>query len=275
MKHLPVAVQLYSIRDDVAASLETALRAVKEMGYDGVEFAGLYDNDPGEIKNLCAKYELVPISAHVPLNDMVADPEKVIGDYAKIGVKYIAVPYLQEDRRPGTPGWEKTIEDIKRCAEVAKANGIEMLYHNHDFEFIKIDGKYALDMLYDAIPADLLKTELDTCWVNVAGENPAAYIRKYTGRAPVVHLKDFVMAGKKPDNMYELIGIKPEGAAASEEAFGFRPVGSGYQDMPSILAASEDAGAEWVVVEQDRPGPDKTPMESIRASREYLKTQGW
>lgn len=275
MKHLPVAVQLYSIRDDVSASLEAALRAVKEMGYDGVEFAGLYDNDPCEIKSLCEKYGLVPISAHVPLNDMVADPEKVIGDYAKIGVKYIAVPYLQEDRRPGTPGWEKTIEDIKRCAEVAKANGIAMLYHNHDFEFIKIDGKYALDMLYDAIPADLLKTELDTCWVNVAGENPAAYIRKYTGRAPVVHLKDFVMAGKKPDNMYELIGIKPEGAAASEEAFGFRPVGSGYQDMPSILAASEEAGAEWVVVEQDRPGPDKTPMESIRASREYLKTQGW
>lgn len=275
MKHLPVAVQLYSIRDDVSASLEAALRAVKEMGYDGVEFAGLYDNDPGEVRKLCAKYELVPISAHVPLNDMVADPEKVIGDYAEIGVKYIAVPYLQEDRRPGTPGWEKTIEDIKRCAEVAKAHGIEMLYHNHDFEFIRIDGKYALDMLYDAIPADLLKTELDTCWVNVAGENPAAYIRKYTGRAPVVHLKDFVMAGKKPDNMYELIGIKPEGAAASEEAFGFRPVGSGYQDMPAILAASEDAGAEWVVVEQDRPGPDKTPMESIRASREYLKTQGW
>lgn len=275
MKHLPVAVQLYSIRDDVSASLEAALRAVKEMGYDGVEFAGLYDNDPCEIKSLCEKYGLVPISAHVPLNDMVADPEKVIGDYAKIGVKYIAVPYLQEDRRPGTPGWEKTIEDIKCCAEVAKANGIAMLYHNHDFEFIKIDGKYALDMLYDAIPADLLKTELDTCWVNVAGENPAAYIRKYTGRAPVVHLKDFVMAGKKPDNMYELIGIKPEGAAASEEAFGFRPVGSGYQDMPSILAASEEAGAEWVVVEQDRPGPDKTPMESIRASREYLKTQGW
>lgn len=275
MKHLPVAVQLYSVRDDASSALEETLYAVKEMGYDGVEFAGLYNNSPEHMKELCAKIGLVPISAHVPLDDMVADPEKVIGDYAVIGVKYIAVPYLQEDRRPGTPGWEKTIADIKRCASVAKEKGIQMLYHNHDFEFLKIDGKYALDILYDEIPEDLLKTEIDTCWVNVAGENPAAYIRKYTGRAPVVHLKDFVMAGKKPDNMYELIGIKPEGSAASEESFGFRPVGHGYQDIPSILSASEDAGAEWVVVEQDRPGPDKTPMESIRASREYLATQGW
>lgn len=275
MKHLPVAVQLYSVRDAASSALEATLRAVKEMGYDGVEFAGLYNNTPAQMKELCAELGLVPISAHVPLDDMVADPEKVIGDYAEIGVKYIAVPYLGEERRPGTAGWEKTIADIKLCAGIAKEKGIQMLYHNHDFEFVKIDGEYALDILYNVISEDLLKTEIDTCWVSVAGEKPADYVRKYTGRAPVVHLKDYVMAGKKPDNMYELIGIKPEGAAAAEEAFGFRPVGHGFQDMPAILAAAEDAGAEWVVVEQDRPGPDKTPMESIRASREYLASLGW
>ncbi|MBQ8576633.1 MAG: sugar phosphate isomerase/epimerase [Clostridia bacterium] len=275
MKHLPVAVQLYSVRDEMARDVEGTLSAVHDMGYDGVEFAGLCGLSPKEMKALCEKYSLTPISAHVALDEMLSDPEKVIGDYAEVGVKYIAVPYLQEDRRPGTPGWEKTIADIKLCAKVAKEKGIQMLYHNHDFEFVKINGKYALDILYDEICADLLKTEVDTCWVSVAGEKPADYIRKYTGRSPVVHLKDYVMAGKKPDNMYELIGIKPEGEAASEEAFGFRPVGHGYQDIPAILAASEDAGALWVVVEQDRPGPDKTPVESIRASREYLASLGW
>ena len=275
MKTLPVAVQLYSIRDDASANPEAALRSVKEMGYDGVEFAGLYGYAPEEIKALCEKYALTPISAHVPLDDMVADPEGVIGAYAVIGVKYIAVPYLAEDRRPGTPGWEKTIADIRMCAQVAKDKGIQMLYHNHDFEFVKIDGEYALDILYNTIPEDLLKTEVDTCWVKVAGENPADYIRKYTGRSPVVHLKDFYKSGEKAEGMYELIGIKPEGETASEEAFGFRPVGSGLQDMPSILAAAIDAGAEWVVVEQDRPALGLSPMESIRTSREYLKKQGW
>ena len=79
---------------------------------------------------------------------------------------------------------------------------------------------------------------------------------KYTGRAPVVHLKDFVMQGReKPQHLYELIGIETDGQTASDEAFGFRPVGSGVQDFPSILAASQKAGAEWVIVEQDRPAP--------------------
>ena len=275
MKTLPVAVQLYSVRDDAAANLEATLAAVRDMGYDGVEFAGMYSYKPEEIKALCEKYSLTPISAHVPLDDMAADPEGVIGAYAVIGVKYIAVPYLQEERRPGSDGWEKTIADIKRCAEVAKSNGIKMLYHNHDFEFVKLDGEYALDILYATIAEDLLATEIDTCWVNVAGENPADYIRKYTGRSPVVHLKDFYKAGEKAEGMYELIGIKPEGETASEESFGFRPVGHGLQDIPAILAASVDAGAEWVVVEQDRPALGLTPMESIKTSRDYLKTQGW
>ena len=275
MKTLPVAVQLYSVRDDAAANLEATLAAVRDMGYDGVEFAGMYSYKPEEIRALCEKYSLTPISAHVPLDDMAADPEGVIGAYAVIGVKYIAVPYLQEERRPGSAGWEGTIADIKRCAEVAKEKGILMLYHNHDFEFVKLDGEYALDILYSTISEDLLATEIDTCWVNVAGENPADYIRKYTGRSPVVHLKDFYKAGEKAEGMYELIGIKPEGETASEESFGFRPVGHGLQDIPSILAASVDAGAQWVVVEQDRPALGLTPMESIKTSREYLKSQGW
>ena len=275
MKTLPVAVQLYSVRDDAAVNLDATLAAVRDMGYDGVEFAGMYNYKPEEIKALCEKYSLTPISAHVPLDDMAADPEGVIGAYAVIGVKYIAVPYLQEERRPGFAGWEGTIADIKRCAEVAKAKGIQMLYHNHDFEFVKLDGEYALDILYNTISADLLATEIDTCWVNVAGEVPADHIRKYTGRSPVVHLKDFYKAGEKAEGMYELIGIKPEGETASEESFGFRPVGHGLQNIPAILEASIDAGAEWVVVEQDRPALGLSPMESIKTSREYLKTQGW
>ena len=137
---------------------------------------------------------------------------------------------------------------------------------------MKLDGKYALEVLYDTIPADLLQTELDTCWVNVGGEEPAAYVRKFAGRAPVVHLKDFF--GEKSEDMYELIGIEKK-APARPGNFEFRPVGSGLQDFPAILAAAEDANAEWVVVEQDNPSMGLTPMECIRKSREYLKTIGY
>ena len=272
MKQFPIALQLYSVREDLEQDFEGTLAKVKALGYDGVEFAGLYGKTPAEVKALCEKHGLTPISAHVPFVDMMADPDKVLGDYAAIGCRFVAIPYLTEEYRPGTDGFQKTIEGARLLGETAKKLGMQLLYHNHDFEFVKIDGKYALDVLYDTVPADLLQTEIDTCWVNVGGENPAAYVRKYTGRAPIVHLKDFFLSGKKPDQMYELIGIESEKKEEEEKTFEFRPLGKGLQDFPAILAASEEAGAQWVVVEQDAPNMDKTPMECAEISIQYLKT---
>ena len=146
-----------------------------------------------------------------------------------------------------------------------------LLYHNHDFEFIKLDGKYALDVLYEEVSEDLLKTELDVCWVNIGGENPAEYIRKYAGRCPVVHLKDFT--GSKSANMYNLIGMKE--VAETTNTFAFRPVGYGKQDIPTIITAAIESGAEYLVVEQDNPSLGLEPMGCITKSREYLKTLGY
>ncbi len=273
---LPVAVQLYSVRDEMEKDFYGTIEAMKELGYDGVEFAGLFGEEPEKIKAFCDEIGIVPISAHVPYYDMLENPEKVLSDYAKIGCKYVAVPYLTEECRPGTDGFAATVEGIRKIGEAAKALGIQLLYHNHDFEFVKIGEDYALDVLYSSISADLLQTEIDTCWVNVAGVNPAEYIEKYSGRAPVVHLKDFKKSGENLGKLYDLIGIDDENAQQEEEdAFSFMPVGYGVQDMPEILAACENAGAQWVVVEQDSPAKGDTPMNSVKLSREYLKTLSW
>lgn len=265
----PVAVQVYSVRDDASADLRLTLEKIKKMGYDGVEFAGLYGNSPADIKAMCAEIGLVPVSAHVPFIDMLKDPVGVLSQYAEIGCKYVAVPYLVPEHRPDHPNFEYVVEFIRIICKVAKSLGLQMLYHNHDFEFMKLDGKYALEILYDTIPEDLLKTELDTCWVNVGGEVPADYVRKFAGRAPVVHLKDFF--GEKSDDMYELIGIDKK-APTRPIGFEFRPVGAGLQNFPAILEAAKDAGTEWIVVEQDKPSMGLTPMESIEKSIEYIKT---
>ena len=100
----------------------------------------------------------------------------------------MALAWLGEENRPGAEGWDATRADMIEMAKECKKNGITFLYHNHDFEFEKLDGKYKLEVIYDTIPADLLQSELDTCWVNVGGENPADYVRKYAGRCEVVHL---------------------------------------------------------------------------------------
>ena len=269
---LPIAVQVYSVRDDAAADLRATLQAIKNMGYDGVEFAGLYGNKPADIKAMCAEIGLTPISAHVPYLDMVKDPEGVLRDYAEIGCSYVVIPYLTPEYRPGEDKFGEVIENAKMLGKKANELGMTLLYHNHDFEFIKLNGKYALDILYEEVPASLLQTELDTCWVNVGGEVPADYIRKYSGRTPVVHLKDFF--GEKSDDMYELIGIESK-APKRPSGFEFRPVGAGLQNFPEILKASEESGAKWVIVEQDKPSMGLTAMESIKKSIEYLKSIGY
>ena len=266
---LPIAVQLYSVRDDMAADFRGTLEKVKAMGYEGVEFAGLFGHSAKEVKAMCEEIGLVPVSAHVPYYDMVADPRGVLSVYAEVGCKYVVIPYLTPECRPGADGFADVVKNAAMLGQVAKELGMYLLYHNHDFEFDKIDGKYALEVLYDTVPADLLGTELDTCWVRVGGEEPAAYVRKFAGRAPVVHLKDY--AGGKSENMYELIGIETE-KKQDAEPFEFRPVGHGVQDMPAIVAAAAFAGAEWVVVEQDQPSMGLAPLACIQKSIDYLRS---
>lgn len=271
----PIALQLYSVRDDMEKDFYGTLEKVKALGYDGVEFAGLFGEKAEDIKAKLEKLDLTPISAHVPYYDMLENPTEVLKDYKEIGCKYVVVPYLTEECRPGTDGFSDTVKGIRKIGEAAKELGLQLLYHNHDFEFIKIDGEYALDILYNEVPTEFLQTEIDTCWVNVGGENPAGYVEKYTGRAPVVHLKDFV-GSNNGGPLYKLIGIEEEETEAKEQTFEFRPVGYGVQDFKAILASAEKAGASWVVVEQDNPSMDKTPLECAQMSINYVRgINGW
>ena len=269
---LPIAIQIFSVRTEAAADFYGTLKQIKEMGYDGVEFAGLYGAKPADVKAWCDELGLIPISSHVPYIDMLKNPIDVLSAYAEIGCKFVVVPYLMPEHRPDHKNFPYVVEFIGILGKAAKTFGMQLLYHNHDFEFMTIDGKYALDILYDTVPADLLQTEIDTCWANVGGVDPADYVKKYTDRAPVVHLKDFT--GEKSEDMYELIGIEKK-APTRPSGFEFRPLGKGLQNVPAILDAAKSAGAEWVVVEQDQATMGLSPMESAKASIDYLKSLEW
>ena len=255
-----IALQLFSVKEQMKEDFYGTLKQVKEFGYSGVEFAGLFGKDPLEVKKMCEEIGLVPISAHVPFNDFLKAMDATIDCYEKIGVKFVVIPYLTEEYRMGQPGFQTVIDVLKVLGQKLSEKGMVLGYHNHDFEFEKFDGEYALDILYKEVGPDLLQTELDTCWVNVGGENPAEYVTKYAGRTPIVHLKDFV--GTKSRNMYALIGIDEDEKKETEGPFEFRPIGKGKQNFPAIVAAADAGGAEWYVVEQDIRKmllPDHTP----------------
>lgn len=267
---IPVALQLYSVRDDMANDFEGTLRAVAAMGYRGVEFAGLFDRTPAEVRAICEKYYLAPISAHVGIGDLVKDPEGVLGAYHAIGCRFVAIPSITREMLPGGPEFAETRDNILKIGRVAADLGITLQYHNHDFEFENTDdGRHKLDALYESVPADLLKTQLDLCWVQVGGEDPASYLRKYTGRAPTAHFKDYAGA-KGNGRLYKLIDRETEGEAST--TFELRPLGEGSIDWPQVVAAAYDAGVEWAIIEQDEPSMGKTPLELAEISLRYLES---
>ena len=140
-----------------------------------------------------------------------------------------------------------------------------------DFEFDKLEsGQCGLDYMYENVPASQLQTELDMCWVKYAGYEPVEYLKKYEGRSPVVHLKDYYKEGEMEGDPYALIGLN-EGEEKPASTFEFRPLGTGVQDIPSIIIAAQEAGSKWLVVEQDNPSLQKSPLECIQMSIEYLK----
>ena len=150
---------------------------------------------------------------------------------------------------------------------------MKMGYHNHDFEFETFEGKYLHDYIFEAIPAELLDPEFDTCWVHYAGLNPAEKIREFSGRVEVVHLKDFVCNRLAGGPTYDLIDAegKPMKITREDNGFEFRPLGQGRQNFAEILKACEEAGTEYLIVEQDKPNGTLTELEAARQSREYLK----
>ncbi len=268
----PLALQVYTVRDAAADNFAGTMKQIKEMGYDGVELAGLYGLEPDYIREVLDNAGLKAISAHVPYAQLTDDLQGTLQQYKTIGCDYIAIPFLEDDKRPGTPGFEQVVSAIPQIGEACAGMGMTLLYHNHDFEFVRVDdGSFGLDYLYEKVSASLLQTELDTCWIKVAGEAPVAYIEKYADRCPVVHLKDFYRDDEADDEgqLYELIG-QDEKKEKQRSSFEFRPVGYGVQDIPSIVKAAQENGAKWLVVEQDL-SVGRTPLEAAKLSIEYLR----
>lgn len=252
-KTLPIAVQVYSVREEAERDFAGTMKKLGEMGYDGVELAGLYGKSAEEIRDSIKAAGLIAISAHVSYDELAGDLEKTLQDYETIGCRYIVIPWLGEDRRFGAALYEETIKGIPAISEGCKKHGMTLLYHNHDFEFAKTpDGTYALDQLYAEVPADVLGAEPDTCWIKVGGPDPSEWLKKYSGRCPLVHVKDF---RRKADGV-DLLAL-----------------GEGEQDFPTLVKTAKECGAQWLVIEQD-DHPYGTPMGDMKKSLNYLKELG-
>jgi len=259
-----IGVQLYTVRDQMKADFEGTLAKVAAIGYKEVEFAGYFDHSPKDVRAILDRLGLVSPAPHVPY-DTLGDKWPAQIESAKIiGQSYIVCPWISEEDRKQPDIWKRAAETFNRAGEASKKAGIQFAYHNHWFEFLPVNGKLPYDLLLEACDPNLVKMELDLCWITVAGGDPLKYFNRYPGRFPLVHVKDMKKLPKVSQAGGQDFGDSLKGDMTE--------VGSGIIDWKRIFAQSEKAGIKHYIVEHDKPA---APFDSIKTSYEYLRQLRW
>lgn len=250
MASIPVALQLFTVRDETAKDFIGTLQRVAQIGYKGVEFAGFGGLSASEVKRVLDDLGLRAAGSHTGINALEADLAAVADFNLAIGNPYVVVPWMPQEYRADAAGWRAVGAKMNELGAQLQRRGLTLCYHNHAFEFERFDGAYGLDIFYGASDPALVQAELDLYWVKKGGEDPAAYVRKYAGRVPLLHIKD--MAGDA------------EGS--------FTEFGTGIIDWGAVFAIAPSAGAQWYIVEQD--ACTRPCMESVQISFDNLRQRG-
>lgn len=223
-------LQLYTVRDLMEKSVEDTLKLVAGIGYQEVEFAGYFGKTPAQIKALLDGNGLAAPSVHVPLEALRANLANVIKDAKTIGHQYIVLPWLSEEQRgDSVDSYKKLAAELNQFAKPVSDAGLQLCYHNHDFELTPVKGGLPYDVLLGETDADAVKMELDLFWTIKAGVDPLALFKKHPGRFPLLHVKDMAKDGSMVD------------------------VGRGVIDFKPIFASAALAGVRHQFVEHDNP----------------------
>ncbi len=255
---------LYTVRDDMGTNAKATLQAVAEAGYRNIEAAGynegkFYGMTPKEFKKYLKELGLKPVSTHQGAVTM-ENADTMMADVKAAGFTYFVIPvppmglftYDNVNQKLGmTGGAENLAKVLNTLGEKCKKAGLKLLYHNHDFEFVKdADGIVTIDYLLENTDPKLVNFQMDLYWVTKAGADPVAYFEKYPGRFKIWHVKDMDDQGR------------------------FAPVGKGNIDFARILAQKKLSGMKYYMVEQDQTFEMK-PLEAIKISHDALSKIGF
>jgi sugar phosphate isomerase/epimerase len=247
-----LAVTLYTLREftQTPADIARTLHKVKAIGYDYVQFSALGPVDPHELKTMLDSEGMGVCATHVSYDRLQNDMQGVIDEHHLWSCRHVAIPVLPEGLRNHAAYAEFARQGSEIARRLAEA-GLTFSYHNHHLELEKKEGRTGLEVLFGESDPRLFLAEIDTYWVQCGGGDPAAWIRRMSGREPLVHFKDMGVYDGKP---------------------GMAEIGEGNLNWPAILEACRAGGVEWYIVEQDVCRRD--PFESIAISLRNLKAMG-
>ena len=216
-----VALQLYTIRDECDRDLERALRAVGELGYEGVEFFQLHGHDAARVRGWLDDAGLVAVGRHASAQELGERLDALVEEVRVLGTDRVALSWIEPSRA--------AVDTVASLAEAAGGAGLSFGFHNHAPEVRPLDGGETFLDLLRALPPELLWLELDLGWVWHGGADPVAELAATSGRCPLVHVKDFRDRETRDDV----------------------PVGDGAVGYERVIPAALAAGVEWLVVEED------------------------
>jgi sugar phosphate isomerase/epimerase len=249
MAKIPIALQLYSVREDCARDLPGTLKAVAEMGYAGVEFAGYHNRSAAELRKLLDELGLKVAGTHIGIETLMGEElTRTVEFNRTLGNRFLIVPGLPEERRNSRAAWLETARIMSEVAEKLRPAGMRTGYHNHWIEFDPLDGEMPWDTFFGAAKPEVVM-QFDTGNAMHGGGDAPTYLARYPGRATTVHLKEFSSSNKNA-----LIGE------------GDIPWGDIFRLCESI------GGTEWYIVEQETYA--HPPLECVRLCLENLRKMG-
>jgi sugar phosphate isomerase/epimerase len=243
MKKIPVALQLYSVREETAKDFAGTVAAVARMGYRAVEMAGPGNLDAAGAKAALDAAGLTVAGMHVGIDALRRNFNEVVTDAHLYGTRDVVCSWLPPALYVSAAAAQRIGEEFNAIGAALRAFGLRLSFHNHNSEFRLIDGKPILSWMLGAAEPRNLCAQIDVYWAHEGGYAPARILRELGNRCPLIHLKDA------------------------------KEIGLGPVDFPSIFAAVESVGTtEWYIVEQE--WYNHPPMESVRLCLKQLKEWG-
>lgn len=265
MEEMMAGATLYTVRNEMESAPKATIDSVAAIGYKYIEATTyadgkFYGMDPAAFKAYLESKGLVPLSAHMG-SVTLTNADTLIADTKAAGFKYFVIPvppmghfkFDPETRSLGmSDSLDVVLNIIKEVGQKCKNAGLELLYHNHDFEFKEdANGVKPIEYFLENTDPSVVNFQMDLYWVTKAGADPVAYFEQYPGRFKIWHVKDMDAEGR------------------------FAPVGQGTIDFARILAEKEKSGMEYYIVEQDMTFDGMAPLDAIEISYEGLKKIGF
>lgn len=238
-------IQLYTVRDAMAMDVTATLQAIAGIGYREVEFAGYFEYSPGQVRQLLERFGLAAPSTHVGARAVRDGMQPLVDAAAEVGHDYVTVAWLNPEDRVAIDDYKRWADIFNRLGEVCRSNGMRAAYHNHNFEFMPLQGDLPFEVLLQETESDLVDFELDFHWVRKAGREILDVIRQAPQRITMSHIKDMDAAGNMVD------------------------VGKGTIDFAGILADPAAAAIKHCFVEHDAPAD---PFQSAAFSHYALQS---